>query len=638
MEAELTLVLASIAVLGMAAQWLAWRLHMPAIVLLTVFGLLAGPVTGWLRPSQDLGGLLHPLIQLGVAAILFEGGLSLQFQELRHAASGVRRLVSVGVVIALLLGGLAAHYVGGLSWPVAWVFGAIVVVTGPTVIIPLLRQARLHKRPASFLKWEGIINDPTGALLAVLIFEYFLHAGGGGLQEMVARLGAGLALAVVLGAGGGWLLGVAFRRGWVAEYLKGPVALSAALGAYAVSNHVLDESGLLAATVMGVMLGNMRLPSIGEIKRFKEYVAIVLVSSVFMLLTADLDPKILLDLDWRSLALLLTLLFVVRPVTVFLATLGTDMRWQEKLLVGWIAPRGIVAAAIAGVFGPQLAAQGYAGAQLLLPLIFALIMLTVVAHGFSIGILARRLGLSANRRDGVLIVGASPWGTGLAEALKALAVPVMVADTSWHRLRAPRLAGVPIYYGELMSEVAEHRLEFNEMGYLFAATDNDAYNALVCTHFAAELGRHKVFQLPQYAQDEDDTKGVARTVRGMLTPSKEAQYEELQVYWYRGWRFQKTNLTEEFNYEDGVASLPEGAIPLALVREASEVVFISPERALKPRAGDVLIWFGAKRERRIEARKEKARQANAASEMAAGRIPPVVASEKDEGPETPAAG
>ena len=595
MHSDLTLILASVAALGMLAQWLAWRLHLPAIVLLTVFGLVAGPLTGWLQPSADLGPMLAPVIKLGVAAILFEGGLSLQVHELRQAAVGVRRLVSIGVVIALALGGLAAHTIAGLSWPVALVFGAIIVVTGPTVIIPMLRQARLHRRPASFLKWEGIINDPVGALLAVLIFEYFTHVEGRVAHELLGRVGAGLLVAAALGIGGGWLLGNAFRRGYVPEYLKGPVSLAAAVGVYVLSNLVLDEAGLLAATILGIMLGNMRLPSINEIKRFKEYVAIVLVSAVFLLLTADLDPHTLYALDWRSVGLIAAILFLVRPATIFLATIGTDMTVAERTLVGWIAPRGIVAAAVAGVFGPQLAARGYAGAELLLPLVFALILTTVVLHGFSIGWLARRLGLSAQSRNGVLVVGGSPWTTALAETLKALKVPVLMVDSSWHRLRAARLAGVPIYYGEVLAETAEYRLEFNELGYVFAATDNDAYNTLVCSLYANEVGRHRVFQLPQFAADEKNgAKRHTRTTRGLVAPTRDAQYETLIERWYRGWTFQKTHLTEAFGFEDCMAACPEGAIAIALVRGNEEVLFLSPEHSAKPRAGDVVVWFGTR--------------------------------------------
>lgn len=598
MEHHVTLVLALVGLLGIGAQWLAWRIQLPAIVLLVLFGLIAGPVTGWIRPSQDLGVMFDPIIKIAVAVILFEGGLRLHFHELKTAAAGVARLVTLGVLLSFPLGSLAAHYIGGLSWPVALVFGAIVIVTGPTVIIPLLRQARLRRRPASYLKWEGIVNDPTGALLAVVIFEYFVYSGtGAALPVMIGRLSTALALAGLLGVGCGYLLGVLFRRGLVPEYLKGPGALAVAIGVYVAANQVLSESGLLAATLLGITLGNMNLPSIDEMRRFKEYIALVLVSGVFILLTAELDPSILLNLDWRSLALLGAVIFVLRPVCILFATIGAGMSWQERALLAWIAPRGIVAAAVAAVFGPALLARGYPGAELLLPLVFTLILFTVVAHGLSIGWLSRKLDLSAKSTNGLLIVGSSPWTVAFAQALNEKEIPVMIVDSVWHRLRAARLAGIKVYYGQILSEASEEQLEFNDYGYLLAATDNDAYNALVCKHFAAEMGRHHVFQLPDTSVEEPDPKRLSRTMRGLIMPAERAWYEELMSNWYHGWTFQKTLLTDEFTYERFQETFPAGSLPVAMVKADKAIQLYSPELSIKPKPGDMIVWFGPKPEK-----------------------------------------
>ena len=589
---HITETLALVAVLGLTAQWLGWRLRIPAIVLLTLFGLLVGPVFGIIRPSEALGDAFQPLIQLGVAAILFEGSLTLRLSELKKAAAGVKRLITVAVALSLVFGSAIAHWVGGLSWPVAVVFGSIVVVTGPTVVLPLLRQARLRRRPASYLKWEGIVNDPTGALLAVVAFEYFVSAGQASIGHSLLELALGLAVAGALGGVGGWLLGRSYLAGQVPEYLKGPMALAAALGAYALSNLVLEEAGLVAATVMGLVLGNMGLPSINEIRRFKEYMAVLLVSGIFLLLTADLDPQIMFRLDWRSLALLAAILFLLRPLAIGLATIGAGMTWQERVLVGWIAPRGVVAAAVAGVFGPALAAKGYAGGELLLPLVFALILITVVLHGFSLGWLARRLGLSATGEGGLLIAGASRWSTGLAEALHKLEVPVMLADNSWHRLRAARLAGVPVYFGELLSEHAETSLELGEMGSLLAVTSNDAYNSLVCANYAPELGRQRVYQLA--AGDVAEPRRPAPTARGLTAFDGGALFEDLERHWYGGWTFQRTNITEDYAHEAFFAGLPQGAIPILVVSAKGAVQLVGSARPLKAQAGDRVVWFGCK--------------------------------------------
>ena len=441
MHHQIVQLIALIACVGIAAQWIAWRFRIPAIVILTAAGFIVGPLTGQLDPSRDFGDLLQPFVQAAVAIILFEGGLNLRFHELGEAGLGVRRLTTAGLALSFVLGALAAHYGGGLSWPVAIEFGAIIVVTGPTVIMPLLRHARLRSSTASLLKWEGIVNDPLGALLAVVVFEYFVLTGGSEVRTGIfINLVVTLVVAAALGWYAGKVLGATYRRGWVPEYLKGPGMLATVLLTYTLGNLLQDEAGLLTVTVLGISLGNSNLPSIEELRRFKEYITILLVSGLFIVLTADLDPVLLQSIDWRGALLLALVIFVVRPVAVFVATAGAGMQFDERLLLAWIAPRGIAAAAVAGAFSTRMVEAGFTDAAQLLPLIFALIIVTVTLHGFSIGWLARRLDLASHRDDGLIVVGASPWSLDLASKLAELEVPVLVVDASWHRLR-PVAAG-----------------------------------------------------------------------------------------------------------------------------------------------------------------------------------------------------
>ncbi|MFT4563884.1 MAG: NhaP-type Na+/H+ or K+/H+ antiporter, partial [Gammaproteobacteria bacterium] len=307
MEYQIVHLMVVIACSGVAAQWLAWRFRIPAIVILTAAGLLLGPALGVLQPTENFGVLLTPFVQLAVAVILFDGGLNLRLHELKDAGVGLRRLVTVGPLIAFALGSGAAHFIGGLSWPVALVFGAITIVTGPTVIMPLLRHARLRTRTASILKWEGIVNDPIGALLAVVLFEYFTLAEGGAsgfglIMEMIETI----IVAGLFGGLVGYGLGRAYSTGHFPEYLKGPTMLAAVLFVYAGANLLHEEAGLVAATTLGLVMGNMNLPSIDELRRFKEYITVILVSGLFIVLTADLDPNLLLEMNWRSWALLAT--------------------------------------------------------------------------------------------------------------------------------------------------------------------------------------------------------------------------------------------------------------------------------------------------------------------------------------------
>jgi NhaP-type Na+/H+ or K+/H+ antiporter len=366
-EHQVVLAIVTVAGLGVGAQWLAWRLKLPAIVLLAAVGLIMGPGLDLIHASRDFGQFLRPVVSLCVAIILFEGGLSLQLRELKDAAIGVRRLVYLGVPLAWSFSSLCAHYIGGLDWPVSLVFGAIMVVTGPTVIMPLLRQAALNRRTASYLKWEGIINDPIGALLAVLVFQFFIFQGAGsGWQEVLSSIGLAIVAGIVFGGVGGWLIGRAFREGLVPEYLKSPVMLGVVLVVYAASDLIQKEAGLLTVTIMGIVVANMNLPGISDMKRFKEYITIMLVSVVFVALTADLDLGSLGDIGWRGVGIVLAIMFLARPAAIMLATVGANMELKERLLLSWIAPRGIVAAATAGLMGPRLVDAGY-DAQVLLP-------------------------------------------------------------------------------------------------------------------------------------------------------------------------------------------------------------------------------------------------------------------------------
>ncbi|MGH8373399.1 MAG: cation:proton antiporter [Gammaproteobacteria bacterium] len=595
-HATLPAVIAIVLFIGILAQWLAWRTRIPAIVLLTLCGVLAGPVLHILAPAQQLGHALDTVIGLSVAIILFDGGLNLRFHELKHAVSGVRRLVYLGIPLSFALYSITAHYVGGIAWPVALVFGAIIVVTGPTVILPLLRQAMLTRRVSSYLKWEAIINDPIGALLAVLVFDYFLYAAHGQFSgRVVWNLAIAVAVAALLGGAVAYALSFLFRRDQVPEYLKHPLVLVVVVTVFVSANAIQDEAGLLAVTVMGIALGNMRLASIEEMRRFKEYLAVLLVSTVFILLAANLDTSVLRHLRWDGALVILVIMVLARPVAIWIATIGARMRKRERLLLAWIAPRGIVAAATAGVLAPRLAEAGYADAELLVPLTFTLIFVTVLVHGLTLGRLARTLGLAATARNRLLIVGASPWTTEFARTLLAAGGQVLMVDTSWHRLRAPRLTGIPVYYGEILSDSAASSMELHDVGMLLAATSNDAYNALVCSTFATQVGRGQAFQLPMYPADVADAKFFMRGVRGRIAFSEDALYEDLWNRLTQGWTFQKTRLSEGYSYEKYLAECSPESLQLLAVHAGGNLMLHSLNLTYMPKVGDTVLSFGPPR-------------------------------------------
>ncbi|MGE0181883.1 MAG: cation:proton antiporter [Parvularculaceae bacterium] len=619
---NLVLAIAIIGLLGVGAQWLAWRLALPAIVLMSIAGLLAGPVLRILWPESWapggpapmemlFGDFYRPMIAVAVAVILFEGGLTLNFSEIRGLTKGVRSLVVPGVFIAWALGAAASIYIGGLAPPVALLFAGIMVVTGPTVIIPLLRQAKLNQRPAALLKWEGIINDPVGALLAVLVYEFATFEGGGdhGASDVVAALLIASTLSIIFGFALGRGAAYAFRRGWVPEYLKPPVLLSLVLFCFESANLLQEEAGLVAVTAMGVTIANSKIASINELRHFKESIATLLVSGVFIVLTANLTWGTLGALDAQDFALIAAMLFIVRPLTVLISTIGAGLTWRERLLVGWIAPRGIVAVAVSSFFGAALvqhfAAQAAgaepgaaseaivalaASSERLIPLAFAMVFATVILHGFTIGPLAKALGLALKERPGVLIVGASPWSAGLAAKLKEMEIPVMVADASWRRLQPVRLANVSAYYGEILSEVTEHHLDLNRFGSLLAVSGNEAHNALVCTDLAPELGRAAIYQLSASGKDDDDRRSVSYTLRGRTLFKSAPTLDELLRRHYAGWIYQKTKLTEEYTPEAYLKDLGK-EYELALLIRKGVITFASKEIPLKPEIGDTVLAY-----------------------------------------------
>ncbi|WP_342111373.1 cation:proton antiporter [Methylobacterium sp. SI9] len=528
---------------GIAAQVLAARLRIPAIVLLLALGFLVGPILGLLHPTHDFGENLRPLIGLAVAIVVFEGGLALDFRELRAAGEGVLRLTAFALPVNFVLGTLAAHLIGGMMWGAASVFGAILVVTGPTVILPLLRHARLERRSAAFLKWEAIVNDPVGAILTAVVIEILVGVPHGADETPAVALAFHLAEGVLVasGLGVGFALAVAwsFRRDLVPETLKTPVLLALALVAYVVPNLLMHEAGLIGATVFGIALANRHVPGLAELRRFKEALVVLLVSCLFVVLTADLDLGVLGKLSLPILGLTAAILFAVRPAAIWLATLGSDLTRGERLFVGWIGPRGIVAAAVAGLAGPRLTEAGYTGGDLIQPTVFAVIVATVILHGFSLGPLARRLGLStATETQRLAIVGASPWASDMVVALHRAGVPVVLIDTYPGALQTARDAGVPTLQAELLSRHAEESLADHPPDHLLAATRDELYNALVCTRLAPEIGRERVYQLALSADHllHEDT-GVSRDARGKVMGDGSMDFDALAGRHGAGWRF-----------------------------------------------------------------------------------------------------
>lgn len=616
----LPLKMALIGGLGIGAQWLAWKLQKPAIVLMALAGLIFGPMIGYLQgfdmpdmlanlldalrlnPVQDFGDLLRPVIGIAVAIILFEGGLTLKFSELRDASKPVRRMILFAGPISWGLGTFAAYKIVGLPLDISAMVGGLFVVTGPTVIIPLLRQAHLSDRPANVLKWEGIVNDPVGALLAVGAYEYikFTQAGES-LQFAFGMLGFAAIIGTVVGIASGMGLAWAFRKGHIPEYLKAPVVLAWVLLIYVLANEMAEETGLLAVTAMGITMANTKYAAMVEMRRFKETIAVLLVSGIFVILTATLTPNVIKSFvnDPKIALFVLAVMFLVRPIAVFIGTFKSGLNWRETLLVSWIAPRGIVAVAVAGFFATELVAMGRTDGAMFIPLAFALVFATVLASSFTVTPLAKLLGLATENAEGVLIVGANPWSLGLAKGLKDMGVPVTVADTNWRRLRGARLEGHNVFYGEVLSENADHRLDHRKFTYLIAVTPNDAYNSLVCVEFAPELGRHRVFQMAGQDKDENDPNMITFTSRGRLLATVGRTFDALTQDWWKGWRFRSTTLSTEYTMEKLIEDRGEQDILVSKGPDGTLDILQAGQK-LKTGPGWSVLTFGPVREDKVE--------------------------------------
>ena len=589
------LVMALIGVLGIGAQWIAWRTGWPAIALMLAAGVIAGPITGVIIPEHTFGDLLEPMISVAVALILFEGGLSLNFRELRKTEGAVTRLMMIGIPLGWVLGSLACYYVAGLVWPVAILFAGILVVTGPTVVIPLLRQSNIAARPRAILKWEAIVNDPFGALCAVITYEYLRRVDQGGtlVSVVVALLGAAV-VSGLIGYGMARAIAWAFPRGHVPEYLKAPVLLVAVIGTFVLSNLIQQETGLLAVTVMGVAVANMRLDSLRDIHPFKENVTVLLISGVFVLLSASLDLNVLRLFEWRFAAFLFALLFLVRPATVLIALAFSKIPWNERLLVAWIAPRGVVAVAVSGLFALRLDQLGYGNGNILVTLSFAVVVATIIAHGFSIRYVARWLKVTGATQKGLLIVGSTPWSISLAQQIQSLGLPVTIADTSWQRLSGPRQAGIGTYHGEILAETTEERLDLTQFQVLVATTDNEAYNALVCNEFAHDIGRDSVYQLGGSGDDEDH-RSLPEALRGRAMFTTGHGVEDILQREAAGWTFRKTRISEQFNFDHARSALPDEADMLFVLRKDGRIRFFTHAARPTPQTGDIVVSYGPSR-------------------------------------------
>ncbi len=618
--------LASMIALGFCAQWLAWRLRLPSLLLLIGFGFLLGEATRAFGhdPTQLIDNdLLFPGVSFAVAVVLFEGGLSLRVRDISETKTAVFRLVTVAILVTWA-GATTACLLLGVPWQIGLLEGAILVVSGPTVIAPLLRQVRPTGRIGAVVKWEGIVNDPIGAVLAVLVFEAIvIHSTGASdgtirgvlpilAQELIATflIGAFIGLAVA------FLLIQSLKRFWVPDFLHVAFFLAAVVGSFTLANAMAHESGLVAVTILGVALANQRTVAVKHVMEFKEHLGVLLVSALFIVLASRLRPGDLTGLGFPGLLFLAALLFVVRPAAVFISTWRTGLDFKEKLFLAMLAPRGIVAVAVTSVFALQLQSKVPAlaeGAAQMVPITFLVIIGTVGFYGLLAPPLARWLGLAIASPQGVLFVGASPWVRQVAKALHEEDFRVLLVDTNRHHQSAARMLGLPVLAGDVLSEYVHTNADLAGIGRLLAVTPNDEVNTLAALEFQHVFGRAEVYQLAP-AAERSEKREKPQHLKSRILFSENATFENLEQRYERGGQIKKTQLTEAFDFSDYLLKYGDSAWPLFRITDSGQLIVWTAERTKKnpPKPGDTIVALVTAEPQAVESpalRSEPARQA-----------------------------
>ncbi|MEE9397608.1 MAG: sodium:proton antiporter [Methylococcales bacterium] len=576
--------LTAIGVLAMTCQWVAWRLKLPAILFLLLAGILVGPATGWLNPDMLFGELLQPFVSLSVAIILFEGSLTLKLKEIRGLENIVRKLITTGLISTWIITAVATHFLVNFSWELSFLFGALVVVTGPTVIVPMLRTVRPNNTISNILRWEGIVIDPIGALLAVLVFEFIVSSSSGeAWQHIAITFGDILFTGIAIGAVTGYFLGLILRHYLLPEYLHNLATLSLVLAAFTLSNHMSEESGLLAVTVMGLWLANTKEIHIEDIMHFKEHLSVLLISGLFIILAAQIEFSQLAVLGWSALGVLAAIQFIARPIKVLIATHGSSLRWQEKALIAWIAPRGIVAAAVSALFALRLEDIGLEQAPLIVPLTFTVIIGTVALQSTTARWIAEWLGVAEPDANGLLIVGANSFARSIAVSLNRLGFKTVLTDSNWDNIKTARMEGLATYFGNPLSEHADHYLDLVGLGQLVALSPQPELNALACVRYSAEFSRNKVYSVA--TNEKAEKRKISTKHRGYTLFSENATYSKLASSFAQGGEIKVTRLSEDFDFDAFLQQYGKRAIPLFMLDANDQLNVVSAEKEIKPKPG-----------------------------------------------------
>ncbi|MEH6658738.1 sodium:proton antiporter [Leeuwenhoekiella marinoflava] len=576
--------LGGIIILGILAQWVAWKFKIPAILPLILIGLFVGPISTlftydgskWIEPIWDgevgifPGERLFNFVSLAIGIILFEGGLTLRFSEIKNVGPVITKLIIIGSLVTFFGAGAAAYYIFDLSLRISFLFAALIIVTGPTVITPILRNIPLKKDISTILKWEGILIDPIGALVAVLVFE-FISVGAGSEFTLTAleEFGKIVLFGFTFGFTFAHALALCIKRNVIPHYLLNVFTLACVLGVFVLSDMFAHESGLLSVVVMGMVMGNMKLPNIKELLYFKESLSVLLISLLFILLSANIEMQDLyLVYTWKAALLFAVVVFVLRPIGVFLSAKGSGLKFNEKLFVSWVGPRGIVAAGIASLFGLQLVSEGVEGAEYITPLVFMIVLGTVLLNATTARLFAKIVGVFLTESKGIVIIGASKASRIIGEYLMQNGRHVVLVDSNSYNIEKAKERGLEAIEESIYSDSLMNNIELNDVGYLMALTGNGDINDYAINRFKDVFGENGSFRLitPEEMRSSD-----ASPHEGLFSPTDD--FIRLTEVARAHPTIQEINIESKEAFEKLVKSTraDENIIPIFLKKESGEL-------------------------------------------------------------------
>jgi len=581
--------LAGIIILGIVAQWVAWKLKIPAILPLLLIGLLVGPIAAeylsddggkWIEPIWNgekglfPGDGLYYFVSLAISIILFEGGLTLKRSEIKNVGPVITKLITLGSAITFFGAGVVAHYIFDLGWELSFLFSGLIIVTGPTVITPILRNIPLKKDISTVLKWEGILIDPIGALVAVLVFE-FISVGGGGAFTKTALIEFGkiLLFGTTFGFTFAHALAFSINKKLIPHYLLNVVALSAVLLVFVLSEIFAHESGLLAVVVMGMVLGNGNLANLKELLYFKESLSVLLISILFILLSANINIEDLFLLyTWKTVVLFAVVVFIIRPIAVFASTLNSNLKLNEKLFISWVGPRGIVAAGIASLFGSKLIKQGVDGAEYITPLVFMIVLGTVLLNATTARFFAKMVGVFLKKSDAVLFVGASKPVRLIAKFLKNKGKRVILIDSNKSFIQEALDSDIEAFKVDVYDDELANNIELNDVGYLIALTGSDQVNMHALNKFSQNFGEQGAYKL---ASSKEITEASDSDRESFFTPHDD--YINLSEAYRENPIINEVNISNQKEYNSLLEVLSKGEKSIPLFVENKQGIYLLPE-------------------------------------------------------------